>query len=539
MNTRICICTHKPYTFPAEPSYVPLETGAVSRPDFGPSYLKDDQGENISARNPYYSELTGMYWIWKHVDADIKGLCHYRRYFMDGEDILGGNAAEALLRDHDIILPATQLVDAPSVRAHYTARHHGADFETLREVIRDICPAFLFEFDVCAASRAISECNMLIARREVFDGYCAWLFPILFEAEKRIDCSGYDPYQKRVFGFLSERLMRVYVMHMGLRVCETDIREINPADMQNAEKRRALTRERTALLLQDLITLYRTGRDADAAPLVRRNPAIGQNLVPVWVASPAAEPSPIINTAVSAAVHAFPDCCGLCPVTTDNIETYVALPDWLREKYTRGAFSAEALMEFVRPAILYLYGGFWLDGRCLVTREIPEKFFIAEEFWTIRYNGANAYGRRVSGSTGVSSREYLLDTAVCLRPDSLGGTVPAVRRLFRFLANASLLCLAAAPYEDITEMREDLLSIALQTIPGAEDALAAVAPSNPALYDLAPLLSRKYTSARWQALSAATSFFDLTAAGDSPRETTIAGDPTMWAYIAHMDVLQN
>ena len=54
---------------------------------------------------------------------------------------------------------------------------------------------------------------MLIAKKEIFDEYAAWLFDVLFEVEKRIhnDVLTRDVYQQRVYGFLSERMMRIFV----------------------------------------------------------------------------------------------------------------------------------------------------------------------------------------------------------------------------------------------------------------------------------------------------------------------------------------
>ena len=53
--------------------------------ELGDSYTKffiDEQhnGDNIDNRNPYYCELTGLYYLWKHCDDEIVGLEHYRRW---------------------------------------------------------------------------------------------------------------------------------------------------------------------------------------------------------------------------------------------------------------------------------------------------------------------------------------------------------------------------------------------------------------------------------------------------------------------------
>ena len=65
--------------------------------------------------------------------------------------------------------------------------------------------------------------NMFIARRPLFDAYCTWLFDILFEVEKRLDVSGYSPSDQRVFGYLAERLLDVYVLHNHLRCVQCPV----------------------------------------------------------------------------------------------------------------------------------------------------------------------------------------------------------------------------------------------------------------------------------------------------------------------------
>ena len=40
------------------------------------------EGDNIDYLNPWFCELTGLYYIWKHATDNIIGLEHYRRCFL-------------------------------------------------------------------------------------------------------------------------------------------------------------------------------------------------------------------------------------------------------------------------------------------------------------------------------------------------------------------------------------------------------------------------------------------------------------------------
>jgi hypothetical protein len=64
---------------------------------------------------------------------------------------------------------------------------------------------------------------MFIMKKKLYDSYMEFLFPILFETQKRVDMTDYDGYQKRLFGFLSEILLYVYVVQNGLKVKEAQV----------------------------------------------------------------------------------------------------------------------------------------------------------------------------------------------------------------------------------------------------------------------------------------------------------------------------
>ena len=60
--------------------------------------------------------------------------------------------------------------------------------------------------------RSIYLANMFVARRDIVDQYCAFLFDILGQVDQAgIDRQYYSAYQKRFLGFLSERLFTVFV----------------------------------------------------------------------------------------------------------------------------------------------------------------------------------------------------------------------------------------------------------------------------------------------------------------------------------------
>ena len=112
-----------------------------------------------------------------------------------------------------------------TLEKEYKKEHIGSDWDKMIEVIKELYPN---DYDIVASEfnqRKFYPLNMLIARRELFDEYCEWLFSILFELEKRITISN-DPYQARVFGFLSERLMGVFVKKKKLKVKELKVIEI-------------------------------------------------------------------------------------------------------------------------------------------------------------------------------------------------------------------------------------------------------------------------------------------------------------------------
>ena len=105
--------------------------------------------------------------------------------------------------------------------------HHAVDLDETRQVLADRHPEFLPPFDAAMRSTKGHRFNMMVMKRPVLDAYCTWLFDVLFELERRLDISAYSPYDARVFGFVAERLLDVWLgesaKRMGLRIVELPV----------------------------------------------------------------------------------------------------------------------------------------------------------------------------------------------------------------------------------------------------------------------------------------------------------------------------
>ena len=214
---------------------MPIQVGkALTDVDLG--IQGDDTGDNISFKNGSYCELTGIYWAWKNLDdADYVGLCHYRRYFdfhhkspaFDGslvtpEDKMGGfdyslPPLDDIFGEYDVILHRPKTFPC-TVFTDYARKHSGIDLKKVLDLLVEMYPD-------CAAdvgkffyrNNRYSPCNMFIMRKKELDAYCSWLFPLLERAEELVDTGSYDSMQKRIWGFVGERLLPFYVYHNRMK----------------------------------------------------------------------------------------------------------------------------------------------------------------------------------------------------------------------------------------------------------------------------------------------------------------------------------
>lgn len=206
--------------------------------------FRDSSGDNIASKNSTFCELTAQYWAWKNdLDSDYIGIMHYRRFFdfnskehrelntygifeepeftldfLKKFGITEQDIEEQVL-GYDLVLPIEWNVNDAgwkNIKHNYinSIYHHERDLDATRDVVKRLYPDYIPYFDRAMNATTGYFTNMFILKRELFEDYSRWLFSILFELEKLIDISSYDIQEKRVFGYLSERLFNVWLLKL-------------------------------------------------------------------------------------------------------------------------------------------------------------------------------------------------------------------------------------------------------------------------------------------------------------------------------------
>lgn len=131
---------------------------------------------------------------------------------------LNKNYFESNLSQYDLILPLKQIRLGFDEKINkspyqiYESLFHIKDLDICIEYIKSRYPQMIDSLNLLfKPNNPICWCNMFIAKQWLFKEYCEFLFSVLFNIQKQIPYSNYDKYQARVFGFLGELLLNVYV----------------------------------------------------------------------------------------------------------------------------------------------------------------------------------------------------------------------------------------------------------------------------------------------------------------------------------------
>lgn len=223
-DIKIVVATHKKYEMPKDDMYIPLHVGAAGKVDkdgkpldFG--YVRDNTGDNISARNVNFGTQTGLYWLWKNVDAEYKGLVHYRRHFVgpkpNKDDMIGSvithEQIAPMIGKYKIFVPKKRHYYIESLYSHYAHTHDKNHFKIVESIIRKDCPNYLNAYNKVLKRSWGYMFNMMILQRELMDDYCSWLFNILFQAISQVDTTNMSAFDSRFCGRVSEILFDVWI----------------------------------------------------------------------------------------------------------------------------------------------------------------------------------------------------------------------------------------------------------------------------------------------------------------------------------------
>ena len=202
--------------------YVPMNTGNLKGADeWCDKHLRyeTDFKENISHMNSKLNEMTAIYAYWKNLmkDADYIGFNHYRRLFRieDLNDIEEYDVIDA--KPIPMMFNMSYFTRSPipnyvptDIKNGYAICHKIDDWNKMEELLKKT-PYYVDFEEWSNQTKLTSPCNMFIMKKKIFEEYCQFIFPILFDLEKQVDLTGYDNYQKRQLSFLAERLTSLFI----------------------------------------------------------------------------------------------------------------------------------------------------------------------------------------------------------------------------------------------------------------------------------------------------------------------------------------
>lgn len=202
--------------------------------------ITDNTGDNISKKNCNYCELTALYWIWKNRlcvgdssdgnrfndgekaisigmeeasrEYQYYGLAQYRRMFELSEDDL----LRLCSNDVDALLPYPLPYD-PDIHEHHKRYIKEPDWMALNSALSELQPKYAKVFPDILKQRFLYNYNVIIAKKEVLEDYCRWLFPILARVEELSEPKGSER-ADRYIGYMGETLETLYFMHNADRL---------------------------------------------------------------------------------------------------------------------------------------------------------------------------------------------------------------------------------------------------------------------------------------------------------------------------------
>ena len=177
------------------------------------------EGDNIDFLNPWYCELTGMYYMWKHCNDDIVGLEHYRRYFVnENNQLLNENEIRTILETNDVIM--YRYVGCNSMthmRGAGKSKEFALSLALLNTKYGEQMSKFFYKN---FTGNYVYLGNMFICKKEIADKFFEFMFDLLasFDKEHKFQTP-------RIDGYISEYFMEPWFEYNGYKIynCERNV----------------------------------------------------------------------------------------------------------------------------------------------------------------------------------------------------------------------------------------------------------------------------------------------------------------------------
>lgn len=213
---KILVASHKPDKVYCDDVYTPIHVGrAISKyKEEMADMIGDDTGDNISAKNGTYCELTATYWAWKNLkDVEYIGLAHYRRYF---ETKFTNENIDKIFESCDVVIAQPYLHDRYNEMK--MARTLVMEDEVIfLKVFKKLYPAYEQTLIDYLYGFKDYPYNIFVMKRKTFDEYCTFLFATLSECEKLMKPLPYTCSMRRLGG-IAEYLLPIFCLHNKLRI---------------------------------------------------------------------------------------------------------------------------------------------------------------------------------------------------------------------------------------------------------------------------------------------------------------------------------
>ena len=210
---KILVACHKPAKVYQDEVYTPIQVGKALHPELDLGFITDATGENISALNSQYCELTAQYWGWKNLDCEFIGLNHYRRYF----DLPHNSKnIEGIFTNFDVIL-ASPLYLNSSIFEFWCKALVPEDVYVAMKLLKKVYPEDYQKGVQFLGDRVFYPCNMFVCRKILFNDFAKWQFTYLEELRKRLRISSYSR-EARILGFIGEGLLPLYFLNRNYRI---------------------------------------------------------------------------------------------------------------------------------------------------------------------------------------------------------------------------------------------------------------------------------------------------------------------------------